>query len=296
MTSCAQCGLPAPEGARFCCYGCELCHQIQAEARDDHARLVGTMSFTLVLSMIVMMLSLFLYAEDVFDASGDVEMAWLRGAYRWASFVLATPVLVLAGAPLAKGPCWGSGAFAFRWTRSSWWGRLPPMFSRSIPFFGADMRCISILRRRPSCWQHSADCSKRKRGPARVARSGPCSKRRGGGCAFASRTPRLVSSHEVEPGMRIEVDPGQIIPVDLRLEIDAAELDLSVLTGESRPVRRLKGETLPAGAVPVSFAVTGTALTRARDSAVARLARLAASLQARPSISLAWADSIRDGA
>ena len=68
MTPCAQCGLPSPDGARYCCYGCELCHQIRSEARDDHAHLVGVMSFTLVLSMIVMMLALFLYAEDVFDA------------------------------------------------------------------------------------------------------------------------------------------------------------------------------------------------------------------------------------
>src|SRR5262245_11844464 len=102
MAPCAHCGLPAPRGARFCCFGCELAARVRAEARDDHAQLYGTLAFTLVLSMIVMMLALFLYAEDVFDVRGEPGMAWLGGAYRWAALVLATPVMALAGGPLAR--------------------------------------------------------------------------------------------------------------------------------------------------------------------------------------------------
>src|SRR5262249_50129676 len=98
LAHCHHCGLPA--NAEFCCYGCELASRIAAEAREDHARLHGTLTFSLVLAMVVMMLALFLYAEDVFDAHGDIEMAWLRGAYRWASWILTTPVVVLCGGPL----------------------------------------------------------------------------------------------------------------------------------------------------------------------------------------------------
>ncbi len=32
-----------------------------------------------------------------------------------------------------------------------------------------------------------------------------------------------ILAHEVEPGMRLEIDPGQIVPVDLRLEHDDSE-------------------------------------------------------------------------
>src|SRR5262249_33486257 len=94
---CAHCGLPAPSGARWCCYGCELAARVQREAREDHATLLGTFTFLVVLAMVVMMLALFLYAEDVFDAGADRELAWLRAAYRWASWILATPVMLLGG-------------------------------------------------------------------------------------------------------------------------------------------------------------------------------------------------------
>src|SRR5262249_15051149 len=98
-----HCGLPAVPGEAFCCFGCELAFEIRAEANDDHGRLFGTLNFALVLAMLIMMLSLFLYAEDVFGASDDRDLAWLREAYRVASLILATPVMLLAGLPLAKG-------------------------------------------------------------------------------------------------------------------------------------------------------------------------------------------------
>jgi heavy metal translocating P-type ATPase len=289
---CAQCGLPAPEGAAFCCYGCELCHQIQTEARDDHASLVGTMSFTVVLSMIVMMLALFLYAEDVFDVAGDVELAWLRSIYRWASWILATPVLVLAGGPLAK-----------RALRGLERGRLS---MDALIVMGAVAAYVlsvdALFRGRHALYFDSATAAivlasfgrlLEARAKSAVCRAlGPLLETARGRvrAATAGEPSNLVSAHEVEPGMRLEIEPGQVIPVDVRLDSDDAEVDLSILTGESRPIEMARGERIPAGAVPVASRVEGVALTRARDSALDRLAKLAASLEQRPSASLAWAD------
>ena len=291
-SSCVHCGLRAPAGQRFCCFGCELCHRIRMEALDDHAGLLGVLSFTLILAMIVMMLALFLYAEDVFDASGDVEMAWMRSAYRWASLVLATPVMALAGVPLAR----SASAQLVR-------GRVSMDALIALGAFAAYALSVdAILRGRTAIYFDSATAAVvlatfgrsleararskacRALGPLLEVSRGTVRWRRGDGLT------RELSAAEVEPGMRIEVTVGQVVPVDLRLEQDAAELDLAILNGESRPVALSRGAIVPAGAIPVTHAVEGTTLRASRDSALERLADLARTLGERTSPTLAWAD------
>jgi P-type E1-E2 ATPase len=99
-----------------------------------------------------------------------------------------------------------------------------------------------------------------------------------------------VFAGEVEAGMLIEVPAEQVVPADLVLEADAAEVDLAVLTGESRPVVLARGETVPAGAVVVGESLSGRALRPASESALERLATLARSLTERSSPTLRWAD------
>ena len=291
-SSCVHCGLRAPAGQQFCCFGCELCHRIQLEALDDHAGLLGRLSFTLILAMIVMMLALFLYAEDVFDASGDVEMAWMRSVYRWASLVLATPVMALAGGPLAR----SAAAQLVR-------GRVSMDALIALGAFTAYALSIdALLRGRTAIYFDSATAAvvlatfgrsleararskaSRALGPLLEVSRGTVRWRRDGGHSLD------LSAAEVEPGMQITVAAGQVVPVDLRLEQDGAELDLAILTGESRPAVLRRGATVPAGAIPVTHAVEGMALRASRDSALERLAELARTLGEKTAPTLAWAD------
>ncbi|MEJ7734312.1 MAG: HAD-IC family P-type ATPase [Polyangiaceae bacterium] len=278
---------------RFCCYGCELAARIQTEAREDHAGLLGTLSFTLVLSMIVMMLSLFLYAEDVFvDAAGDRELAWMRTGYRWASLCLATPVLVLAGGPLLRRALaelsagrlsmdalivsGASAAFAL----STWHvlGDRGGIYLDSataalvLATFGRYLEAVARSR------------ASRALGPLlEVSRSSAYRLADDG-------SKRTVAAAEIAVGMRIEVPAEQVVPADLALDAEAAEVDLAVLTGESRPVVLARGDTVPAGAVAVGASIVGWALRPAHDSALERLATLARGLTARSSPTLRWAD------
>jgi P-type E1-E2 ATPase len=283
LTNCAHCGLPAR--ARFCCYGCELASQIAAEARDDHAHLFDTFAFTLVLTMVVMMLSLFLYAEDVFDAGGDVEMAWLRSAYRWLSLLLSTPVLALAGWPLLRrrrsmDVLIALGALA-AWALSvhNLVARRPGVYFDSaatavvLATFGRYLEAIARTR------------ASRSLGPLVEVTSGTTRVRNLDGNGAL----RACAPAEIEPGMLLEIAPEQVVPVDLALDADA-EVDLAVLTGESRPVALRRGQTVPAGAVAVSTALVGRALGTVRDSALERLSQLARSLGERPTATLRWAD------
>ncbi len=289
-TGCAHCGLPTADGARWCCFGCELAARIQAEARDEHGRLFGTLCFSAILAMIVMMLSLFLYAEDVFDASGDVEMAWMRGAYRWASLVLATPVMVLAGGPLLKNAiarvrAWrlSMDALIVLGAAAAYALSLANLVrGRGGIYFDSAATALVLATFGRYLEATARSRASRSLGPLLEVARGTVRLSDGDG-------ERRLSAAEVQPGMAIEVAAEAVVPVDLALD-EAAEVDLAVLTGESRPVTMQAGETVPAGAVAVSTAVRGRALRASRDSALERLAALARSLSERPSGALRFAD------
>ncbi|MEU6242068.1 heavy metal translocating P-type ATPase [Streptomyces sp. NPDC047024] len=80
---------------------------------------------------------------------------------------------------------------------------------------------------------------------------------------------------EVAPGDLLVVGPGEVVPVDGRVEGTAADLDESVLTGESLQVRRTAGEGVRSGAVNAGAAFALRATASARDSAYAGIVRLA---------------------
>ena len=105
--TCRHCGLSDASAGDYCCYGCELAAQIAAEGKQRQSELYGVITFSLLLSMIVMMLSLFLFAEDVYGAGADAGLGWMRRVYKVASALLSTPVILLLGIPLAK-RAWGS--------------------------------------------------------------------------------------------------------------------------------------------------------------------------------------------
>lgn len=87
-----------------------------------------------------------------------------------------------------------------------------------------------------------------------------------------------VATLELEPGDEILVAAGCTLPVDGRLLGEDAEVDESILSGESRPVARRVGESLLAGSVALSRPLrieverTGAAT---RLSALARMADVA---------------------
>jgi len=58
----------------------------------------------------------------------------------------------------------------------------------------------------------------------------------------------MVPTATLQPGDRVLVPADEVIPVDGLLDSDAASVNIAVLTGESRPARLRRGDTMAAGA------------------------------------------------
>ncbi|MFF4579665.1 heavy metal translocating P-type ATPase [Streptomyces sp. NPDC001389] len=84
-----------------------------------------------------------------------------------------------------------------------------------------------------------------------------------------------VSLAEVAAGDLLVVGPGEVVPVDGRVESTAAVLDESVLTGESLQVERPRGETVRSGVVNAGGAFELRATATEQDSTYAGIVRLA---------------------
>jgi Cu2+-exporting ATPase len=88
------------------------------------------------------------------------------------------------------------------------------------------------------------------------------------GCAAS------VPVADVRPGDLLLLRPGERVPVDASVETGASALDLSVLTGETRPCAVGPGRMVRAGALNIEGVLRLRALAAAEDSALAGIARL----------------------
>ncbi|WP_103500631.1 MULTISPECIES: heavy metal translocating P-type ATPase [unclassified Streptomyces] len=93
-------------------------------------------------------------------------------------------------------------------------------------------------------------------------------------------TMTVVPSARVIPGDRLAVGPGEVLPVDGRVERGPALVDESVLTGESAVLERGAGQSLRSGAVNAGGAFEMSATAAEADSAYAEIVRLARQAEA----------------
>ncbi|MGN2251271.1 heavy metal translocating P-type ATPase [Frateuria sp. GZRe14] len=92
-----------------------------------------------------------------------------------------------------------------------------------------------------------------------------------------------IPALELLPGDRVRIAEGGTVPADGVLESDAVEVDEALLSGESRPRRRQRGERLVAGAVVLGSPAELRVEHSGDDTTAARLGQLAGrARQARP--------------
>ncbi|MFI7426412.1 heavy metal translocating P-type ATPase [Micromonospora sp. NPDC049836] len=92
--------------------------------------------------------------------------------------------------------------------------------------------------------------------------------------------PHPVSVADLRVGDLVLVRTGGRVPADGRIEEGAAELDESMITGESRPVPRAVGDRVVAGTVATDSALRVRVDAVGEDTALAGIGRLVAQAQA----------------
>ena len=88
-----------------------------------------------------------------------------------------------------------------------------------------------------------------------------------------------VSLDAIEPGDRLVIRKGDVVPVDGTVVEGLAVLDQSALTGESMPVQHRVGDTVMSGSTNVGEAFHLPASRRAAESTYAGIVRLVAAAQ-----------------
>jgi Cu2+-exporting ATPase len=87
-------------------------------------------------------------------------------------------------------------------------------------------------------------------------------------------TTQLLPTRDVVPGMRILVAAGERIPVDARVRSGTADVDESLITGESRPRHVEVGDTVYSGTISVTGTLETEALAREANTLLADISRL----------------------
>ncbi|WP_035816377.1 heavy metal translocating P-type ATPase, partial [Cupriavidus sp. SK-4] len=234
------------------------------------------------------MMQVMMYAWPIYTHEATIDPGQLQ-LMRWASFALTLPVVFYAASPIFAG-AWrslrqrhmgmdvpvaigvgaGFAASALATVRG-----VGEVYFDSVTMFVAFLLLARYLELRVRQASRS--------GAEMLARQLPATCER---LAATGGAGERVPVARLRAGDLIRVKAGEIVPADGAVVAGASELDESMLTGESRPVRRAAGETVLAGsfntASPLELRITrvgaGTRLAEivaVLDRALAEKPRLA---------------------
>lgn len=243
------------------------------------------------------MMQVMMYAVPVYLADADTMDKDMEGLMRWASLFLTLPAVLYSAQPFFKSawtnikqralgmdvPVALGIAAAFIGSVFSTVTGQGDVYFDSVTMFIFLLLCSRYLeliaRRRAAStlenMQHTLPSS------AWLLQDYP-----------ESREPDCVPAAQLRVGQMILVKTGEAIPADGIIVEGNTSVDLSLLTGESQPQKKILGERLPGGAVNVSQAIVLRVEKLAKDSTLHALIRLIEQAgSGKPKIAQ-WADRV----
>lgn len=226
-----------------------------AIARKQRYRHIWGFGLSAFCAMQIMMLTL-----PRFLAGADMEPE-LAPLLDWAAFALLLPVIGWTARPFYRGaqrefrlrrPGMDSAVtlgIVSAYVGSMWhlMAGTGVLYFDSVAMFAALLLGVRWLeweqRERSQAIIHAASGSQRPVDVMRLDSTGTAERM------------SLTPMHMVEIGDRLWIRTGEAVPVDGILESAVADLDESLLTGESASVRRLVGRTINAGAINAGAAI-----------------------------------------
>jgi len=243
------------------------------------------------------MMQVMMYAVPVYLATDGTLDADMETLMRWASLLLTVPAVCYSALPFFQGA----------WSNLK--SRMPGMdvpvalgigaaFAGSVAatlegsgdvYFDSVTMFIFLLL----CSRYLEFIARRKAasGLERLQAALPASAARMPAYP-QDRAVEIVPAARLAEGEYLLVKPGEAFPADAILVEGATSIDVSLLTGESRPLAKQAGEALPGGAVNASQPVVVQITRTVRESTLSRLVKLVERAgQEKPRLSL-WADKV----
>lgn len=243
------------------------------------------------------MMQVMMYAVPVYMATDGTMDSDMETLMRWASLLLTVPAVFYSALPFFK------GAWANLKTRAlgmdvpvalgiaaAFGGSTVATFTgKGDVYFDSVTMFIFLLL----CSRYLELVARRKAASAleKLQHALPASASRMPGFP-SDRTTEIVPAAQLCEGDMVLVKPGEAIAADCVIVEGSTAIDLSLLTGESKPQRKLAGDALPGGAVNATQAIVVQITKLARESALSTLVKLIERAgQAKPQLSL-WADKV----
>jgi heavy metal translocating P-type ATPase len=268
---CTHCGLPIPgeyasdrkhESAEpiYCCFGCRFAAGLTAQGSAGTA---GGGFFRLALSIFlslnVMIFTMLLWAQDVYDDSAvrSHSALTLWSLSRYACLLFSMPVLLLLGAPLAAEAWKGvrRGRFStdlllIVGTAAAYAYSIVSTVRASGPVY-YEIGCAVLVLVTLGRWLEAQGKQRTSAVlesleqllPARVLR-------------FDGHATTEIALDEVRIGDRLLVRAGERIPADGRIVSGLASIDAQLLTGESRPQVCETGDAVVGGSLNLDGTLT----------------------------------------
>jgi Cu2+-exporting ATPase len=243
------------------------------------------------------MMQVMMYALPVYLAGDGTMDADMTALMQWSSLLLTLPAVGYSAQPFWRG--------AWRGLKQGMPGMDLPVALGIAAAFGGSL--AALLRGRGDVWFDSITMFiflllgsrylelSARRGAARalegLRHALPAAAARMDGYP-ASRRTDLVAAARLRAGDLILVRPGEAIAADGVVVEGATEVDLALLTGESRAQPRGVGDELPGGAVNAGQPIVLRVTRAVQDSTLALLVKLVERAgHGKPQIAL-WADKV----
>ncbi|NHZ37488.1 heavy metal translocating P-type ATPase [Massilia rubra] len=243
------------------------------------------------------MMQVMMYALPAYIAEDGTMDAPMAALMQWASLLLTIPAVLYSAQPFFKG-AWAS-------LRARMPGMDLPVAIGIGAAFGASV--LATLRGTGEVYYDSVTMfiflllasrylemmARRKAARALedLQRALPAAAQRLAGWP-TSRQATMVAAASLAEGDVILVEPGSAVAADGIILEGHSDIDLALLTGESRALARVPGDELPGGAINTTQAIVLRVTRVASDSTLARLVKLVEKAgQGKPRIAQ-WADQV----
>lgn len=256
---CYQCGIPITgrplkfevngKLEDFCCFGCYLINKTTGLRGEEGTALafLGKFGFGYFLSMLVMMLSMYIYGSHFVDQN-DPEMRLFVGFIKWVILVFSTIVMIVLGVPILKNSFSKENLLNFNTDTLIAIGAFSAYFlsvysvftdKNAIYFETATMILVLVT------FGRYLETSSRVKASNFMKRLMDLTAKKA--VILTDEGEKEVPVEDLKVGDVIKVMPGEKLGADGVIISGIGHVDESILTGELKPVLKKEGDYVFAG-------------------------------------------------